>query len=143
MASLWIRSSRVGSVLGRAMARSRLPLWLKEVPNAGEAQQFLGSHNGVFQTRSFVWVLVQIVSLRVRFLRSEKLGALQMVEILADLPGRKEPLNPGDKRRQLRGERRILLRHQEESEELLADHILQGILTKRLADVSSRRALFD
>src|SRR5437879_5164363 len=67
-----------------------------------------------------------------------------MVEIDANLLGRKQPLNRGDERRQLCGELGVPLRCHHEREEFLPDQIVQRVLRPELlTDVFSGRALFD
>src|SRR5437016_6562240 len=111
MASFWIRSSRMGSCLGFAMAFrlhcSPLTLWLKELPDTGETQQFLGSQNGIFRPRVFFGF---VVDSQVGLGWGEELGVLQVVEILVDLCGRKQPPDFCHKRWQFGGEVGMLLR---------------------------------
>ena len=64
---------------------------LQELPEAGKTQQLLGPQNGVFQPSFFFGFIVQIVRFRIWLWWGEELRALQVVEILVEFSGRKEP----------------------------------------------------
>jgi len=60
---------------------------LEELPNLAEAEQLFSAHQGVFQPRLVVVLIVKIVNLDIRFLWGKILGMLQVIEILANLLG--------------------------------------------------------
>src|ERR1019366_2585487 len=64
-----------------------------ELPDAGEAQQFLCGSDGVGRPRLFLF-FIPIIYFRLR--RSQKLRLLQVVEILADFAGCKPSPDCGD-----------------------------------------------
>src|ERR1039457_6734939 len=99
MTSLWIRCSRKGSFLGFAMTLRERRLGLQELPDAGEAQQFLCGSDGVGRPRLFLF-FIPIIYFRLR--RSQKLRLLQVVEILADFAGCKPSPDCGVVARQRR-----------------------------------------
>ena len=74
----------------------RLALGLEQLPNAGEAQQFLGTQDGVGQPRFVVHIFLLVLHLGLRFERSQRLRAHQVVEIGANLRGGKQSLDGGD-----------------------------------------------
>lgn len=52
-----------------------------------EAEQLFSAHQGIFQPRLVVVLIVKIVNLDIRFLWGKILGMLQVIEILANLLG--------------------------------------------------------
>jgi hypothetical protein len=71
-------------------------LGLKELPNAGEAQHFLCTPDGVGRPRFFLFFIRITIS---GSDGAKKLRLLQVVEIFANLTGCKQPSNCGAKRR--------------------------------------------
>jgi hypothetical protein len=126
-----MRSWRNRTQSGLAMFFPWIALGLKQLPDTGKTQQFRCAQHGVGQPRFF---FVPVLDLGPG--RSQKLGALQVVEIGANLLDGKQPPNCGDKGRQLRSEVGVLLRCRHEREQLLPDQIVQRVVRpEALADV--------
>jgi hypothetical protein len=107
-------------------------------------QQLLGAQNGVFQPRFFFGFLLQIVDFQIWLRWGEELRPLQLVEIIVDFCGRKEPPDFRHERWQLGGELGMRLRGPHEAEEFFTDEIVQGVFQpEALADVIGRCALFN
>src|SRR5208283_2975957 len=120
---------------------SSMVLGLKQLPDTGEAQEFLCAQHGVGRPRFIFFFLLYF---DLRFWRSEELRTFQVVKIGTNLLRGKQSPDGGDKRGQFRGELGVLLRCHHEAEQLLADQIVQRVSRPELlADVLGGGALFD
>ena len=97
-----------------------------------EAEQLFSADQGIFQPRLVVVKIVKIVNLDIRFLWGKILGMLQVIEILANLLGRKQLPDLSNKHRQLGRKLGMLLRCLDEVEKFLTNQIVQGALQPKV-----------
>src|ERR1035438_3310967 len=119
-------------------------LCLKKLTDTGEPEQFLRAHYGVFQPDFLFFEVFVGFWFKVNLLRSEISGSFQVIEIVTDLQGCKQPPDFTDEGRHLGSEQGIALGRVQEGEEFLADQIVQRVLqAELLADTFGCRALVD
>src|SRR5258708_7314503 len=104
----------------------------KRLTDAGEPEQFLRAHYGVFQPDFLFFEVFVGFWFKVNLLRSEISGSFQEIEIVTDLQGCKQPPDFTDEGRHLGSEQGIALGRVQEGEEFLADQIVQRALQAEL-----------
>ena len=110
--------------------------------DTGEAQQLFRTHYGVFQPGFLFFKVFVGFWFKVNLLRSEISGSFQVIEIVVDLLGCKQPPDFTDEGRYFGSEQGIALDRVQEGEEFLADQIVQRVLqAELLADTFGCRAL--
>jgi len=119
-------------------------LRLKKLADTGEPEQFFRSHYGIFEP-DFLFPKVFVgFWFKVNVLRSQISCTFELIEIVTDLLGCKQPPDFTDEGRHLGREEGIALGRVQEGEEFLADQIIQGIFqAELLADPFGCRALVD
>src|SRR5664280_1688112 len=119
-------------------------LYLKKLAGTGEPEQFLRAHYGVFQPVFLLFKVFVGFWFKVNVLRSQISCSFQVIEIVVDFLGSKQPPDYTDEGRYFGGEQGIAFGRVQEGEEFLADQIVQRVLqSEPLADTFGCRALVD
>ena len=139
MISSEMRFSR--SSFRRALA---IFLYLKKLAGTGEPEQFLRAHYRAFQPLFLLFKVFVGVWFKVNVLRGKIFCSFQVIEIVVDLLGCKQPSDFIDEGRHLGSEQGIALGRVQEGEEFLADQIVQRVIqAELLVDIFGCRALID